>query len=411
MSRPQLSAVTGRATALLAVLALALLALAGPAGAKTSKFQRGGLPSIGQITLKERDNGSTVVRVPVTYTKALPRGPAGLEMAAVTLVVYPRMKHGRSDGHPFAKYTREHFVKGDETFVDRFRLNRREAKRFFGLGRKARGKLLRVDVQHRIKDRPGEPALHEKDASMTLASSHRARPQGESGVLMLRNDTKTSLNTVSTPIMCMYTEGEEGSNLQWFTAEDLAPGATVESFIEADGSIFDSSEYQGPTGASAGQYFDWLGIEIDLIAYAFDVELTPFMLALDLVTHCDAMASTFSFVAANAEGAGASSEAWVLTGETCRIDCPREHLISADYALDFQGLGEETNPGLWAHKSTEVLSALAGHWQGLPEPEGGKVVQDNGLHFDWREWENEEEDEPEWEVSVGEGSKPAGFSG
>lgn len=410
MSRPQLSALTPRAIATLAVAALALLVLAGPASAKTSKFQRGGLPSIGQITLETRANGSAVVRVPVTYTKAIRRGPVGLEETAVTLDVRPRLKHGRPDGHPFAKYTREHLIKGDGTIVEHFRLNRREARRFFDLGRRARGKLLRIDVQHLIKDRRGEPASHEKDASMTLASSHRAKAQGQSGVLMLANDTKTNLNTVATPIMCMYTYGEEGSNLEWFSAEDLAPGGTIEAFVEADGSIFDSSEYQGPTGASAGQYFDWLGIEIDLIAYAFDIELTPFMLALDLVTHCDSMASTFSLVAANAEGPGASSEAWVLTDETCRIECPREHLISADYALDFQGLGEETNPGLWAHKSTEVLSALAGYWQGLPEPEGGKVVQDNGLHFDWSEGESEE-DEPEWEVAVGEGSKPAGFSG
>jgi hypothetical protein len=410
MSRPLLPGSSRRALALAGIAVLALCAFGGSASAKSLKFHRGGLPSIGQISVKQRDNSSAVVAVPVTFTKAI-RGPIGLERAEVTLLVYPRLKRDRADGHPFVKQTRDHMVRGDGTRVEHFRLNRREAKRFFALGKRARGKLLRIDVQHLIRNGKGEPMIHEKDASMTLASSHRARPQGQSGTMILANRTNTSLNTTSTPIMCMYTEGEEGSNLQWFTAEGLAPGGTIEAFVEADGSIFDSSEYQGPTGASAGQYFDWMGIAIDAIAYSFDVELTPFMLAIDLATHCDSMASTFSLVAANAEGAGASSEAFVLTAENCRIECPHEHLISANYALDFQGLGEETNPGIWASKSTEVLLALAGYWHGIPEPEGGKVVQDDGLHFDWREWENEEEDEPEWEVSVGEGSKPAGFSG
>ncbi len=323
----------------------------------------------------------------------------------MTLDVFPRLQRGRPDGHPFDR-THDHFIKGDETIVDHFRLGREKSRWLLGKSPKVRGKLVRVDVQHLIRDRPGQPPLHEKDASLTLASSHRAKAQGESGTLMLRNDTESAINNIATPIMCMYTEGEEGSNLEWFSTEGdaLAPGGTIEAFVEADGNIFDEAEYQGPTGASAGHYFDWLGIEVDVIATAFDVEITPFMLALDLVSHCDAMASTFTFVTANAEGAGASSEAWVLTGENCRIECPRESLISDYYALSFQGIGEETNPGIWAHKSTEVMEALAGGWYGIPG--GGKVVQDNGLHFEWREPAEEE-----WEVSVHEGSKPAGFSG
>ncbi|HEX3734585.1 MAG TPA: hypothetical protein VHU86_05455 [Solirubrobacterales bacterium] len=242
---------------------------------------------------------------------------------------------------------------------------------------------MRIDAQHLTKEHAGERPLHEKDASATMASSHRAHAQGASVELTLRNDTNGPINNVSMPIMCMYTDGEEESNLQWFSTEGqpLFPGGTIEAEIEADGDIFDEAKYQGPTGASAGQYFDILGIDADVIASEFDIELTPFELLFDLVTHCDAMASTFSFVAADAQGGGGStSEAWVLTNETCRIDCPHSHFISAYYALAFQGLGEEQiTPGIWSHKSTEVLEAFAGAYYGVSS---GKIVQDDGLHWD-----------------------------
>jgi hypothetical protein len=204
----------------------------------------------------------------------------------------------------------------------------------------------------------------------------------------------------------MYTDGEEESNLQLFSTHGAAlpPGGTIEAEIEADGSIFDEAEYQGPSGESAGQYFDYLGFDIDAIATAFDVELTPFILAYELASDCDVMPSTFSFVAATEEGGAASSEAWVLTAENCRYGCPHEHLISAAVALGFQSPGEDGSE-IWSGQSDGILEALAGFWVS-GSSDRGKVVQDDGLHFNWREFNSEA-----WEVSVGEGSKAAGYSG
>lgn len=385
---------------------LALLVAAGGAGAKGSaRFQPGHLPAIGQIELTKVQNGRVEISVPVTYTKATSESRPELESSLVSLKIAAKLKRGRPVGQAFSRtYSRR--LKDSGTVVERFLLGPEKSRWLLGKSRRLRGELVRVDVQHLIKERRGERALHQKDASQTMASSHRAKAQGASIELTLRNDTNGPVNNVATPIMCMYTDGEEGSNLEWFSTNGSAmlPGETIEAEIEADASIFDEAEYQGPTGESAGQYFDYLGFAADAIAYAFDVELTPFTLGLDLVSHCDAMASTFSFVAATRQGGGAStSEAWVLTDETCRIGCPNSHFISDYYALGFQGLGEETNPGLWNHKSTELLEAFVGSYYGVSS---GRIVQDDGLHFDWSETGDEQ-----WEVSIGEGSSPAGFSG
>jgi hypothetical protein len=45
--------------------------------------------------------------------------------------------------------------------------------------------------------------------------------------------------------MCIYTDGEEESNLQWFSTEGrpLFPGGTIDAEIESDGDIFDEAEY------------------------------------------------------------------------------------------------------------------------------------------------------------------------
>jgi hypothetical protein len=64
----------------------------------------------------------------------------------------------------------------------------------------------------------------------------------------------------------MYTNGEDGSNLQAFSNlpwEMWEPGETVEAEVEGDGSIFDSAEYQGGTGESAGHWFDWGSVVLD----------------------------------------------------------------------------------------------------------------------------------------------------
>lgn len=178
--RPQLPGLTRLAAAIAAVTILAFVALTSLAAAKSAKFHRGGLPSIGQITLSQQRSGVVIVSVPVTYKKALSTSRRGMETTSVTLNVFPRLKLGRPDGHPSDR-THDHFVKGDETIVDHFRLGREKSRWLLGTSRKVRGKLVRVDVQHLIRDRPGQPPLHEKDASLTLASSHRAKARASPG--------------------------------------------------------------------------------------------------------------------------------------------------------------------------------------------------------------------------------------
>ncbi|MBS1842829.1 MAG: hypothetical protein JST53_00285 [Actinobacteria bacterium] len=403
------------------IVLLVALAAAGPAAAReTHRFHRGHLPSIGQIKLVKK-HGRAVITVPVAYTQALSGKSSGLESAEVTLHIASRIKHRRAFGVT-ATRVHEHHLAGSGVLVDRFRLDPKTSKWLFARGAKERGKLVRVDVRHRIKLRRGEPPLHEKDASLTMASSHRARPQGENVIVVMHNATQIPLKTASEPILCMYTNGEEGSNLQWFTSPPgavLGPEGTIEAEIEADGSIFDSAEYLGGTDESAGRYFDWTGLGLDAITTALDVELTPVFLAIDVAEHCDAQASTFMMIAAAEEGQMASSEAYVLTSETCRHGCVHTNLPTAAEALDVQGVGEEeVNPGEWAHDSTEVLKGLVGGWRSPPV--GGKVVQDQGLHWDRQELP-EVEEEYLWgaittstkvfELSIHEGSSPAGYSG
>lgn len=296
------------------------------------------------------------------------------------------------------------------------------------LSRKERGRLVRADVRHRIKERRGGRALHEKASSLTMNSSHQAHPAGESAVLTVRNDTAEPIQTASEPILCMYTNGEFGSNLQAFTTAEgrpIQPGGTIEAVVEGSASIFDEAEYQGGTSKGASHWFDWEGIAVDVIANALEIEITPILLGLDLAEHCDAQASTFMLIAGNQSGAAASSEAWVLTSETCRIGCVHTHLPTAAEALNVQGVGEEEiNPGVWAENSTKILKGLVGGWR--QPPVGGKAVQDQGLHWSrqelpevFEEWvepdgegfETVEVNRRAWELSVHEGSSPAGYSG
>ncbi|HVT00540.1 MAG TPA: hypothetical protein VHE08_08500 [Solirubrobacterales bacterium] len=384
-------------------LALPVVGLvAAPASAKvTPKFHRGGLPSIGEITLRKMARGKAQVTVPVTYTKALSGPPSGLESSVVTLHLAARTKRGRPVGTEFER-KHQHRLDGSGTIVDRFVLDRATSGWLFARSAKLRGRLIRVDVSHLVKSRRGTPPLYEKDASQTMASSHRAHPQGASGILTLSNQTSEPINTVATPIVCMYTDGEEGSNLEWFTQEGLAPGGSIEAEIEADGSIFDEAEYQGPTGPSAGAYFSTIGFEIDAIATEFDVELTPFVALVELGTHCDATASIFSLVVGSTGRQASSSEAFVPTNETCRIGCPDHHFISAFEALGYQSPYEDGTV-IWNSRSTELLESFAGAWAGRGD---GRIVQDDGLHFTYGEAGDEE-----WNATVGAGSSSAGFSG
>jgi hypothetical protein len=429
MTRPHLAALRPCLPALVAVAALAaLLVAATGASAKGSpQFRRGHLPAIGEIKLAKQKGGRAEIVVPVTYTRALSGHPSGLESSEVTLHI-ARKVEGRSAVGVTLTRTHHHTILGTGTVIDRFRLDRRTSDWLLNRPRKERGRLVRIDVRHQIKQRRGGRPLHEKDASLTMASSHQARPAGESGLLTLRNDTAAPIHTVSTPILCMYTEGEHGSNLQAFTTSEGAavpPGGTIEANVEADGNLFDSAEYQGPSGESAGRYFDREGIELEVIAAAFDVELTPFSLLIAITSNCTAQASTFQLAAASSQGEAVSSEAWVLTGENCSRGCPSQHLVSAYGALQFQNTGGEgTGPGVWAHESTSILEALAGGWR--EPPIGGKIVQDDGLHWRWQELPEIEESmtvydfeqyeeivtsTKSWEVSVHEGSSPVGFSG
>jgi hypothetical protein len=393
----------------------------------SAHFRRGHLPAIGEIKLEKKKGGRLEVLAPVTYTRALSGRSTGLESAEVTLHIARQVKHRRAIGITLTR-THHHLLLGTGTVIDHFRLDRRTSHWLLSRDRKERGRLVRVDVRHRIKQRRHAGPLHEKDASLTMASSHRARPQGEDAFLTVRNDTAEPIETVSEPILCMYTDGEDGSNLQAFTTREgapIQPGGTIEAVVEGSADIFDSAEYQGGTGEGAGHWFDWTGIGADLIANAVDVDLTPLFLGWDLAKHCDAQASTFMLVAGDEMGEAASSEAWVLTSETCSHGCVRTHLPTAAEALHVQGVGEEQiNPGEWAEESTKILKALVGGWR--EPPAGGKVVQDQGLHWSRQELPEAEEEveywtyegygsetisRRAWELSIHQGSSPSGYSG
>lgn len=403
-----------------AIVLLVSLAAAGPATAAGSPhFRRGHLPSIGEIKLLKTGHGRAVVTVPIAYTQALSGSPVGLESAEVTLHIARRMKHGRPVGVTYARVHRHHLL-GTAVVVDRFRLGRRISHWLLRHGRKERGRLVRVDVRHRIALRHGGRPLHEKDASITMASSHRARPQGETAVLTVRNDTQEPVKIASEPIFCMYSNGEEGSDLQDFTTpeeEPLRAGGTIEAEVQASGNIFDAAEWQGATGEGAGHWFDWEGLAVDELFTAFDIELTPIFLAFDLAKHCDVQASTFMEIAANESGSVGSSQGWVLTSETCRHGCVHTNLPTAAEALAVQ-TPDGYGPGEWSEASTEILQDLVGGWR--EPPDGGKAIQDQGLHWVTEELPEVEEEHlwglydtytKAFELSVHPGSSPAGYSG
>src|SRR5262249_46327718 len=120
-------------------------------------------------------------------------------------------------------------------------------------------------------------------------------------------------------------------------------------------------------------------------------------------------------------GEAASMESWLVTSETCRRECVTVNLPTAYEALGVQHWnGEGTGPGEWSQNSTDVLEALVGGWRGTPN--GGKIVQDQGLHWQRRALPEQTEEvshftgeaflEEEvshlaWELSVHEGSSPA----
>jgi hypothetical protein len=429
MTRPRPAPVRPTLVALVGALALlASLAVVSAASAQgPSHFRRGHLPAIGEIKLAKERGGRAEIVVPVTYTRALSGRAAGLESAEVTLHIARRLRQRSAVGETLSR-THRHLLLGTGTVIDHFRLDRRASHWLLSRPRKERGRLVRVDVRHRIKQRRGARPLHEKDASLTMASSHRARAQGEDAFLTVRNDTSAPVETASEPILCMYTNGEDGSNLQAFTTMEgapLQPGGTIEAAVEGSANILDSAEYQGGTGKGAGHLFDWKGTGADLILQTIDIDLTPIFVGWDLAKHCDAQASTFMLVAGNESSGAASSEAWVLTSETCSRGCVDTHLPTAAEALDVQGVGEEQiNPGVWAEESTTILKALVGGWR--EPPAGGKVVQDQGLHwsrqelpeaeeeveyFTYEGWGTETVDRRAWELSIHEGSSPAGYSG
>jgi hypothetical protein len=400
-------------------LVVCLLAAGSAAAKDPHHLRRGHLPSIGEISLHKTKGGLAVVTVPIAYTKALSGSPSGLESAEVTLHIARKVKHGRAVGVTYTRVHR-HQILGTAVLVDRFRLGKQTSHWLLGRGRSERGRLVRVDVRHRIADRPGQRPLHEKDASMTMASSHEAQPQGEEAVLTVRNATEEPVKIASEPILCTYTNGEHGSDLQDFTTEEGEPlqaGGTIEAEVEASGNFFDPAEYQGATGEGAGHWFDWSGIAADAIFYAFDIELTPIFAAFDFARHCDVQASTFMEIASNPSGTSGSSQGWVLTSETCSHGCVHTNLPTAMEALGVQtptGYG----PGEWAETSTEILQALVGGWRNPPD--GGKAIQDQGLHWVTKELPEVEEEHlwgaydtytKAFELSIHPGSSPAGYSG
>ena len=422
-SRPML-----RGAAILAVL-LILLAIAGAASAKAApRFHRGHLPAIGEIELVKTKGGRAEVTVPVTYTQALTPGhPAGLESSEVTLAIAHKIKASQATGVTFRRIHR-HAILGTGTVLDRFRLDRKTSHWLLGRPRKERGRLVRVDVRHRIKEHRGAPPLHEKDASVTMASSHQALPQGESAFLLVRNDTDEAIKTAAEPDLCMYSEGEFRSNVQMLTTQPgkpLRPNGTLEAAVEGDGSILDRAVYEAGKGSGAGGWFDWTGAAVSVVLEAAEFELAPFIDAIDIADHCESQASIFQIFAANESGEASSMQAWVVTSETCSRGCVDTNLPTAWEALGVQHLGpSELGPGEWAENSTDVLQGLVGGWR---EPSAGaKVVQDQGLHWtraqlpdehetwvepDGEGFNEEEETRRAWELSIHEGSSPAGFSG
>lgn len=414
--------------ALVIAILLALLAIASAATAKTApRFHRGHLPAIGEIKLVKQQGGRAEVTVPVTYTQALSGHPVGLESSEVTLYVADRLQGGRATGGRFRRIHR-HAILGSGTVVDHFRLDRKTSRWLLGRPKKERGGLVRIDVRHRIKPHRGSRPLYEKDASMTMASSHQARAQGETEFLVVKNDTGVPIKTASEPDLCMYTNGEFGSNLQAFTTvpgRAMAPGSQVEALVQGSGNILDSAKFEAGHGKGAGEWFDWEGVAADVILYAFEIEASPIFAAIDFTEHCTTNASIFQIAASTESGEAASMESWLVTSETCSRGCVPVNLPTAYEALGVQHWnGEGIGPGEWAQNSTEVLEGLVGAWRGTPN--AGRVVQDQGLHwdrqrlpdqteeitvFDGEAYEAEEVSHLAWELSIHEGSSAVGFSG
>ena len=414
--------------AAVATALLVLLAIAGTASAKGSpRFHRGHLPAIGEIELAKAKGGHAEVSVPITYTQALSGHPKGLESSEVTLFVAAGLKDGRAVGGKFRRIHR-HTILGSGTIVDRFRLDPRTSRWLLGRPKNERGRLVRVDVRHRIRPDRGSRPLHEKDASLTMASSHQARPQGETEFLVMRNDTDVPIKTASEPDLCMYTNGEFGSNLQAFTTvpgRPLPPGGTVEALVQGSANILDSAKYEAGAGKGAGEWLDWEGVAADLVLDAFEIEASPIFAAIDFAEHCTTNASIFQILAATESGEAASMQSWLVTSETCRRGCVSVNLPTAFEALGAQNWnGGGEGPGEWAENSTAVLEGLVGGWAGTPH--GGKIVQDQGLHWqrqqlpeqteevtgaDGEGFYSEEVSHLAWELSIHEGSSPAGFSG
>ena len=425
--RPFASRATLSVSVVVAAL-FALLAIATAASAKGVQFHRGHLPAIGEIKLVKEKGGRAVITVPVTYTQALRPGNAtGLESSEVTLAIARKVKGGQATGVTLTQIHR-HTIVGTGTILDRFRLDHKAAHWLLGRSRKERGRLVRVDVRHRIKEQRGSRPLHEKDASVTMSSSHQAAPQGESAFLVVKNDTDEAIKTAAEPDLCMYTEGEFRSNLQLLTTQEgrpIQPGGTIEAAVEGSASLFDKAVYEAGKGSGAGGWFDWSGVAVSVVLEAAEFELAPFIDAIDIADHCESQASIFQIIASNQSGEATSMQSWVVTSETCSRGCVDTNLPTAWEALGVQNLGpSELGPGEWAENSTDVLQALVGGWR---EPAAGaKVVQDQGLHWtraqlpdehetwvepDGEGFNEEEETRRAWELSIHEGSTPAGFSG
>jgi hypothetical protein len=418
----------GLLAALVIAALFAFLAIASAATAKTPpRFHRGHLPAIGEIKLLKKKGGHAVVSVPITYTQALSGHPVGLESSEVTLYVADRLQAGRAVGGRFRRI-HHHAILGSGTVLDHFRLDRKTSGWLLARPRKERGALVRVDVRHRIKPHSGARPLYEKDASMTMASSHQARAQGETEFLTLRNDTGEPIKTASEPDLCMYTDGEFGSNLQAFTTvpgRPLAPGGTIEALVQGSDNLLDDAKFEAGKNKGAGEWFDWEGVAADVILYAFEIEASPIFAAIDFTEHCLTNASVFQIAASTESGDAASLESWLVTSETCSHGCVQVNLPTAYEALGVQNWnGGGEGPGEWAENSTEVLEGLVGYWRGTPH--AGKAVQDQGLHwerqrmpdrvehetvFDGEGFEEEEFTYRAWELSIHEGSSPAGFSG
>jgi hypothetical protein len=404
------------------VILLAMLAIASAAAAKGApRFHRGHLPAIGEIKLTTTKHGLAEITVPVHYTQALAGRATGLETAEVTLHLAGKLKSGRAIGETFTR-THHHTLVGTGLVVDDFRLDRRLSHWLLSRPHEEQGRLVRVDVRHRIKTRPGTKPLYEKVASLNMATSHRARPQGEDVELTMTNDTDEPIKTAAEPDLCMYTRGEEGSELNAFTTlpnNPLPPGGTIEARIEGSGNVFDRAVYEAGSDKGAGEWFDWVGFKVGIILESAEAELGPLIDAMDLAENCESQASTFQIVAANESGEASSLGAWVVTGETCRTGCVQTNLPTAYEALGVQNYGGGGyGPGEWAEDTTDFLTALVGGWHGIAN--GGKVVQDQGLHWNRQELPEVEEghvwglfttDTKAFELSIHEGSSPSGFSG